>query len=91
MKFGSSGEYKVHPDTDMNSPDRRQNRNMTRYQGGATASASGIMDMSASNSALSNSQSKLIRSQITDDGFGRNGSKLISPFGPTGNNGIIKQ
>lgn len=77
MKLGSSGgEYKVHPTADIASPERRMNRNFTRY-GGASGDPSPI-NMSQ-NTALSSSQSKLIRNQVTDDGFG--GMKLRSPFG----------
>ena len=70
----SSGEYKVHPTADIASPDRRMNRNYTRY-GGAPGDSSS-MNMS-DKTALSSSQSKLIRNQVTDDGFG---GKLRSPF-----------
>ena len=72
---------KVHPMSaageDFVSPDRRKQRNFTRY------GMSGMND--SQNTALSNnSQSKLIRNQQTDDGFGGYGSRqkgpLSSPF-----------
>ena len=101
MKSGpiGKGEMKVHPDatnpsSDNSSPDRKLNRNLTRYGGSG-------MNVSQ-NTALSNSQSKLIRNQKTDDGFGnygaRNGGPLSSPFfqddstmKKSGNVGIIEQ
>ena len=78
------GEYKVHPTAggEVSSPER--SRNFTRY-----GMASSEMNISQ-NTALSSSQSKLIRNQKTDDGLGQ----LRSTYGPgasTKNPGFIEQ
>ena len=86
-----SGEYKVHHMADaaqVSSPERRSTRNLTRYYGMSTAEMN-----SSQMTALSSSQSKLIRNQKTDDGLGQ--LRSSSPFDGSGmstkNAGFISQ